>query len=601
VANKQTSPILSLPPTATLDDHLDLLGLLNSSTLGFWMKQVFHDKGGGGIGGGLATEDWEHFWEYDSTKLQQAPITTRNRAPRVALATALDATATERAACLPAALLAAGTWSPSSGGADLAAAHDRYLALTSRMVALQEELDWLTYGSYALIEPVPTVAPGAIEPLAPGHRPFEIALARRDDEADDDEKSAWWSRHGHDRVAEMPEHYSTAHRNRLQQRIELIESDPRLALLETPPYKRRWQLADWVSETKKAAESWLLDRLEDLLAPGGPLADPKPYRLEDVVAAWSRDPRVAAVAGVWTGTGLSVDLTLVAEKLLRSNALPDNPHRLYSAEGLRKLDEWKAVWALQDREDAGEKIDAIPLPPKFEKTDFAKAEFFSTRGKLNVPRERFILFAELSPNRFGWNGWRDRERALAQVEAFALAENDPILPVPPPTSDDPRRCGVTYGLWESLPDVKRWGAAEEHGELLALAREACRQPRCPCPIVEAWKAAVLHGAAAEGEPRKGKKKATEVSLAERAWVVALFPADKDTGAAGVWSRHQSRLAEDPQLTMPGFGAERSPELRSLDEARLALVLDDLVASGDLEVAGRGKKKRFQLVSRPVRV
>jgi hypothetical protein len=608
-----------------------------------------HCKGAQGVGEGIKSEEWEQFYEYDSTKLQQAPISAVDRAPRVAMAQSLVGAAFDRAACLPAALLAAGSWSPASLGPDIALARERFLAATRRMVALQEELDWLTYSSYGLIDPVVSIGPDAIEPLAPGHRPFEIVLARKDDEADDDEKSAWWSRHGHDRVTEIPAVYSEAHRARLQQRIDAIESDARLALLETPPYKRRWQMPDWESETKKAAESWLLDRLEDLFSPAldgtpaGPLAEPKPYRIEDISHAWARDPRVAAVAGVWTGTGMAVDLTLVAEKLLRANALPDNPNRLYSDEGLRNLDEWKRVWALQDQEDAHEKavaeakargetppplrlvdpddstkiVDAIPLPPKFDKGSFQRAECFSIRGKLNVPRERFIVFSELSPNRFGWNGWRDRERALAQVEAFTLAENDPQDPLPVPTSDDPRRCGVTFGLWESLPDVRRWGSADEHAELQSLAREACRQPRCPCPIVDAWKANLItlktkDGVAKEAKRTEAKAKAkaakeSTVSIAERAWVVSLFAPGKEVDAAGVWARHRLRLSGPDQDTLPHVAAEPvqlalvvegvPDEVVGLTEARLALVLDDLVASGDLQVAGRGKKKRYQSVSR----
>ena len=49
---QQTAPIIKLPADATEDDHLALLGLLNSSTACFWMKQVFHTKGSSGIGGG---------------------------------------------------------------------------------------------------------------------------------------------------------------------------------------------------------------------------------------------------------------------------------------------------------------------------------------------------------------------------------------------------------------------------------------------------------------------------------------------------------------------------------------------------------------------
>ena len=68
------APIIKLPAEATEDDHLALLGLLNSSTACFWMKQTLHDKGGGGIGGGIASEAWEHFFEFTGTGLQRFPI-----------------------------------------------------------------------------------------------------------------------------------------------------------------------------------------------------------------------------------------------------------------------------------------------------------------------------------------------------------------------------------------------------------------------------------------------------------------------------------------------------------------------------------------------
>ena len=71
---KQTAPIIKLPETATEDDHLALLAYLNSSTACFWMKQVFFDKGGGGIGGGLASSEWEKFFEFDGTKMKLVPL-----------------------------------------------------------------------------------------------------------------------------------------------------------------------------------------------------------------------------------------------------------------------------------------------------------------------------------------------------------------------------------------------------------------------------------------------------------------------------------------------------------------------------------------------
>src|SRR6202041_1346476 len=41
---KQTAPVIKLPAGSTEDDHLALVGLLNSSVACFWLKQVCHQK-----------------------------------------------------------------------------------------------------------------------------------------------------------------------------------------------------------------------------------------------------------------------------------------------------------------------------------------------------------------------------------------------------------------------------------------------------------------------------------------------------------------------------------------------------------------------------
>lgn len=572
----------------------NLAGLLNSSALGFWMKQVFHDKGNGGYGGGIASEEWERFFEYDSTKLLKAPIVERDRDERVALAQALDSTANARAAYLPQAILRGDKWNPSDLVTLLASSREDYQKLTHRMVALQEELDWLTYGSYSLIDLMTIIGPTDIEPLAPGHRPFEILFARTDDEADDEEKSAWWSRLGHDRVTEIPSHYSEAVRTRLQARMDLIESDPKLQLIEQAAYKRRWQTPDFDSETTAAAESYLLDRLEDLFAPGGPLANPAAYRLEQIADAWLRNPRTVAVARVWKGS--DCDLTLAVEQLLRTHGLPDNPRRIYTAEGLRTLAAWQKTWHLQDLEDqgkplvdpeTGKSLDTIESPPKFERAHFQTADAFSIRGKLNVPRERFIVFADLTPSRYGWNGWRDKDRALVQLEAFGLARNDPQDPLGLPTVADPRRCGATLGLWESLPDVRRWGDVSEHEELLSFAEAACRQKSCPCEVVDAWQAWQFQQRQAKAK-RPGRKASLPVVPAT---APPPPPAEPDTVAVTLEDRaFVFRLIEP----FGEGGATIADLSRSWGRQAglLPRVLDDLLASGDLKTRGRGKKKIY---------
>ena len=662
------SPVVKLK-SQNLDDHLDLLGLLGSSVAAFWIRRTFRSKGAQGVGEGIKTEPWEQFVEPDSSKLGRFPVVSKHRAMRVHFARALDEYAAERAKCRPAAVLR----TLSGGGDDvldaLRGAKRRYEEITWRMVALQEELDWIVYASYGLAEVWDELEVDQVEPLRPGHRAFEIMLARSEANAPVEERSAWWTRHGHDRVVDVPDTYSERQQVRLRARLRHIENDARIALLEAPTYKRRWESLDWDKETKSAAKSWLLDSLERIFASSN--CELRPLRLEEVVARWRRDPVAGAVASLLGGPGAVAEFESIADELLRANALPDNPLRAYSEQGLVKVREWERVWALQDQEDAwslasqaaasrGEACPAMQLrepsdpnilvpsmevPRKFDKGDFATDEYFGTRGKRNVPRERFIWFADLSPPRFGWNGWKDRQRALVQVEAYTLAENDPNTPLPPPTAEDPRRCGVTIGLWESLPDVKRWGSPGEYEELLSLAQEACRQPRCPCPVLDAWKAKVLRGEADDDEkpiPLTTKGKSTKkhraeapaaakpvdpapnASLPERAWIAELLEAGKSIEVAGIWERHRRRLQEAERAAAVADGASRGQlplvvgpaaegkgqlrlvysalpaEVRAIDEARLAVVLDDLVASGDLAVRGRGKKKRYQLVPRATR-
>jgi hypothetical protein len=65
----RTAPVLKLPADITEDQHLALLGLLNSSTAGFWLRQVSFPKGGSGIGRGVQDESWEMRFAFDATKV----------------------------------------------------------------------------------------------------------------------------------------------------------------------------------------------------------------------------------------------------------------------------------------------------------------------------------------------------------------------------------------------------------------------------------------------------------------------------------------------------------------------------------------------------
>jgi hypothetical protein len=100
----------------------------------------------------------------------------------------------------------------------------------------------------------------------------------------------------------------------------------------------------------------------------------------------------------------------------------------YKPSGLKKRADWEEVWDLQRPEDAApdesakRKIrDSIPVPPKYTSADFLRPSYWRARGKLDVPKERFISYAQTNtatPELYGWAGWDHREQAQAVATYF---------------------------------------------------------------------------------------------------------------------------------------------------------------------------------------
>lgn len=143
----RSAPVIKLSEGASEDDHLALLGILNSSTACFWMKQVFFPKGGdqqGSKGARVRKTLWDERYEFAATGLQRFPLPEGRP---LELARQLDALATERQALEPVALIAKEL--PTRDALD--AARLRSQALLEQMIALQEELDWQVYRLYGLL------------------------------------------------------------------------------------------------------------------------------------------------------------------------------------------------------------------------------------------------------------------------------------------------------------------------------------------------------------------------------------------------------------------------------------------------------------------
>ena len=96
----RTAPIIKLLVKSSEEDYLALLGLLNSSTACFWMKQISHNKGStvDDKGARQTTVAFENFYDFTSTGLQKFPITADKP---LDLATTLDHLAQEWQTHLP--------------------------------------------------------------------------------------------------------------------------------------------------------------------------------------------------------------------------------------------------------------------------------------------------------------------------------------------------------------------------------------------------------------------------------------------------------------------------------------------------------------------
>ncbi len=409
------APVIKLGEEAGEDEHLELLGTLNSSTACFWLKMMSHSKGTEGHQSGIKTELWEQFYEFTGTKVQQFPLPSL---PPVSLTKALETLAVEYAKSLPGHIASVPPNQPILQHKKI-----RWHATRAQMIALQEELDWQVYSLYKLHSEDLRAPESEVPELALGERAFEIVLARRVQKGE--ASGEWFKRHNSTPITEMPDHWSDAYKAVVQKRIDVIETSRAIGMIERPEYKRRWATEGWDVLQERALKSWLLDRIEnrDLWFQDG---QPTILTRTQLTSALSLDEDFASVAELYAPRK---ELATVVADLLSEEHVPFLAALRYKPSGLKKRADWEHVWDLQRLEDAApdepakRKIrDSIPVPPKYTSADFLKPSYWRARGKLDVPKERFISYAtgpiSGTPELFGWMGWDHREQAQALTTYF---------------------------------------------------------------------------------------------------------------------------------------------------------------------------------------
>ncbi|MGW0639266.1 BREX-2 system adenine-specific DNA-methyltransferase PglX [Nocardia salmonicida] len=406
-----SAPVIKLPEGASEEEHLRLLGLLNSSTACFWLKMVSHDKGNGGIGGGIASESWEKFYEFTGTKLQEFPLPAELPGE---YGLALDTLAQSLAKTEPASIAAEAT--PTS--VSLREGLSEWESVRGKLIAAQEELDWQAYAIYNLISERLTLPLGEVPELSFGQRAFEIVLARR--VANGEASGEWFTRHSASPVTELPSDWSDSYKQIVQQRIDTIESNRAINMIERPEYKRRWATEGWDVLQENALRSWLLDRMESREQWFGESDQPQILTLPRLTDRLAADQDFVAVAALYAPR---TDLTKVVAGLITDQHVPFVSALRYKPSGLKKRKDWENVWQMQRQEDGmpdghdkNEFRKTIPVPPKYTAADFLRTPFWQARGKLDVPKERFISYGSTNaatPELYGWAGWDHREQAMA--------------------------------------------------------------------------------------------------------------------------------------------------------------------------------------------
>jgi len=449
---KQTAPVIKLPSQAKKKDFSLLIGFLNSSVSSFWGRQMFFPKGG------FSEGKWEERLQLDTTKLSRFPMPKsikklKEGSERLlsdysqveTLSESIDALAQELSMSLPASALE--KFEGNDVELALEDAQNHANDMRNKMVSLQEELDWLCYQAYGLLDET-LVYEGTLPAIQVGERAFEIKLAR--ELANNGGSNAWFTRHDAIQTTEIPAEWPDTYKALIEKRLAVMESERFIKLIEKPEFKRRWMSLEWEKQEQEALKNWLLAFLEkasfDEQQPGlltcAQLAD-----------SINKNEVAKAVAQRYTGNELFESQPLV-EKLVADDNLPQMANGRLKPAALKKFYAWQETWDKQRQEDAidaefgidkplseedaanDEKVAAyeaakakatakkaelvgdIPIPPKYAAGDFRKPSYWSLRGKLDVPKERFFSLPGCEKDGdstlvIGWAGMNHLQRATA--------------------------------------------------------------------------------------------------------------------------------------------------------------------------------------------
>ena len=136
-------------------------------------------------------------------------------------------------------------------------------------------------------------------------------------------------------------------------------------------------------------------------------------------------------------------------------------------------------------------VGTIPVPPKYTSADFLKGDYWRLRGKLDVPKERWVSFPHCEgPDGtlvVAWAGY-DHLQLAGAISAYFVEVQERLG-----GRDDPRLVPLLACLLELLPWLKQWHNEldPEFGVLMGdyfegFIQEEARQLGKTVPEIKAW-------------------------------------------------------------------------------------------------------------------
>lgn len=537
----RSAPVIKLPTDATEDDHLLLLGLLNSSTAGFWMKQVMQPKQMT-AGDGVRIESIAKVpHEFSSTQMNNLPLPpdweTNPQRPRItALSREADELATRLAIRTSGNAIVDALREGRRPGDVIAEYKRECAAIHSRLILLQEEIDFVIYAAYGLagVELFGDEVLGKCTEIGAADRPFCIIHQHNQD--------------GFAVPTTIPKEWPAELQSLWQRRIAAIRASSELRVIEDPHYKRRWigrqgkyNHIQNANEVKDACETWLLNRLESYFDFDGRMNDAgeSTAKLDIALVSVAKLADAARHDAEFQQVGelhrddSAFDVQTLVTELVAAECVPLLPVHRYKPSGLIKRGTWERTWDLQRHEDAidartklpstdqlhlsdaaahdlkQKQVGNIPVPTKYDAKDFLDSNLWRLRGKLDVPKERWISFPHCEgpdgTTVICWAGYDHLQQARA-ISAYYVRVQTEFG-----GSDDARLIPLLACLIELLPWLKQWHNEPDAnfdgmrmGDYFeGFVNEEARQLNKTIPEIKAW---TPPKTVAKGQRGKGAKK-----------------------------------------------------------------------------------------------